>query len=272
MITFFSCPKSFDEQHIGIIQRNAILSWLKQTPTPEIILLGDDNGIEEICNEYNLVHIPEIAKNSKGTPLVNSIFDKAKEKASNDILCYINADIILFDDFTMIIKDIIKKINKDYLIVGQRTDMDIVKPIEFNDVLWQDMLRKKIEKKGVLHGATGKDFFVFTKEFFKNIPPFAIGRGMWDDWFLFYARSNKKKVIDVTHQLTIVHQNHDYVHIKSKEKISFVDNEEWETNVLLSGGISHSYTLDDANYYYMDNKLLRKSNLLLLRRLLYHID
>ena len=62
MLTFFTCPRGF-EGRIGVIQRNAILSWLALKPRPEIIVLGNDPGVAEICRELGLRHLPEVLRN-----------------------------------------------------------------------------------------------------------------------------------------------------------------------------------------------------------------
>src|SRR4030042_6729586 len=98
MITFFACPKACIG-HIDIIQRNAIGSWTLLRPKPEIILMGTDKGVAEICQELGLIHIAEIDKNEYGTPLVSSIFEVAQEIAAYPIVCYINSDILLMSDF-----------------------------------------------------------------------------------------------------------------------------------------------------------------------------
>lgn len=52
-LTIFAVPKPFRGQ-IGIIQRNAIQSWTKLKLRPEIILLGNDEGTQEIAREFGL--------------------------------------------------------------------------------------------------------------------------------------------------------------------------------------------------------------------------
>jgi hypothetical protein len=69
MLTLFTVPKAFKE-HINNIQLNAILSWMSLRPRPEIILFGDDEGTPEVAEELGLRHVPEIACNEYGTPLV----------------------------------------------------------------------------------------------------------------------------------------------------------------------------------------------------------
>src|ERR1051325_11584226 len=99
MLSFFACPKPFTDSHTAVIQRNAITSWTLLRPRPEILLFGDENGTSEICAELGLRHVPEIARNDFGTPLVNDIFCKAQLFATYKALCYINADIILTNGF-----------------------------------------------------------------------------------------------------------------------------------------------------------------------------
>ena len=61
MITFFSIPKAF-KGHDEIIQSNAIISWLK-IPEVEIILYGDEIGMEKFSETHHVKNIKEIKKN-----------------------------------------------------------------------------------------------------------------------------------------------------------------------------------------------------------------
>src|ERR1022692_1467240 len=100
MITLFACPKPFLDPHIALIQRNAIVSWLALRPRPTIILFGDEDGTAEVSRDFGLMHVPSVARNALGTPLVSDIFRKAEAMSSDSAACYVNADIILMDDFS----------------------------------------------------------------------------------------------------------------------------------------------------------------------------
>jgi len=76
MLTLFATPKAF-RAHTGIIQRNAITSWTRLNPRPEIILFGDDEGTSAIARELGLRHVPEIAHNHTGAPMLDDLFAKA---------------------------------------------------------------------------------------------------------------------------------------------------------------------------------------------------
>jgi len=141
LISIFSCPKGF-EGHFDVIQRNAINSWLSLKPKPEILLFGDELGTAEVCREYALRHVSGIECNEFGTPLINAIFGLAQDTASSDILCYVNTDIILLQDFLMAILRIEKEL-KFYLLVGQRWDIDCTDPLDFTGEVEKE-LRKRV--------------------------------------------------------------------------------------------------------------------------------
>ncbi len=244
MITIFSTPKAF-RGHFGIIQRNAIQSWLHIPLDCEIILLCNDEGTAEVASEFNLRHIPSVACNEYGTPFVSALFATAKKEAEFPILCYVNADIIFMNDFIPAVLQAFKY-RPDSLIVGRRWDLDVHEPVDFSKE-WEAELKKPLTKQGRLYSDAGIDYFVFPKELFGEIPPFLIGRPGWDNWLLYHARSKKIPIIDITKMATVVHQNHDYSHHPKGER-GVWKGEEAKYNWNLLGGYSHGYTLKDANY------------------------
>ncbi len=61
----------------------------------------------------------------------------------------------------------------------------------------------------VAHSHLGVDYFVFSKQLWPQIPPFAIGRMYYDRWLIAKARVLGARVIDATERVTCVHQNHE---------------------------------------------------------------
>jgi len=245
MLTIFSIPRAFKGQ-FDYIQRNAILSWKKVLPECEIILFGNEEGVGEAAKELGVKHISEVKLNECGTPLINDLFDKAQREASFSIMFYINSDIILTGN---IIKQISKIKKEKFLLIGRRTDVDV------KDIVDLENLDDLIEK-GELHGFSGIDYFIFPKGFFGEIPPFALGRTAWDNWFLYRARYLKAPLIDATEVIKILHQNHDYSHHKKGQK-GVWKGPESKINLELAGGHSHLLTIRDANWV-LSNKGLKK--------------
>ncbi len=124
--------------------------------------------------------------------------------------------------------------------------MDIKEEIKFEEGDWEDKLRQRIKKEGKLHGPSGIDYFVFPKGILEEIPPFALGRTMWDNWFLYRAWIANVPVIDATSVITIAHQNHK-VHTPKGQKVNVWRGPEAKTNQKLAGGINHAFTIRDCS-------------------------
>ncbi len=245
MITIFAMPKAF-RGHIGIIQRNAIESWTRLSIKPEIILLGTDEGTADVAREFGVRHLPEVARNAEGTPLVNDLFAQGQRYAANDLLCYVNADIILLDDFSAAVQKI-AQLRSPLLMVGQRTDLDIAQPIDFSNSAWERRLREEARASGILRTPTLIDYFAFTKGLYADLLPLALGRGGWDNWLIWRARSRKASVIDASSAVLAVHQNHDYSHHPDGSK-GVWSGAEAQRNRELIGPWYHKHTIEDATH------------------------
>jgi hypothetical protein len=191
MLTLFTIPKAFRDE-FGPIQQNAIRSWAALRPACEILLVGHDEGTREMAKEVGALHIPAVECNEVGTPLLNSIFLQAERHSSSTHLCYLNADIVLLSDFLPAVKEIFAW-NAGSLIVGRRRDLDLEEPLAFGEAGWEQHFLGRINREARLHEITGLDYFVFPRSFWGELPPFAIGRGLWDEWLLYRARTRARR-------------------------------------------------------------------------------
>jgi hypothetical protein len=210
VLTIFTIPKPFEGQS-GIIQRNALHSWTLLRPSCEIILCGDDPGVKEASVEFGVKHLPDIAHNEFGTPLLNSAFEAVATAAQLPVLCYVNADIILLDDLLNAIRRIPFE---QFLAVGRRINVDITEQLDFEETTWRLKLRELADRSGQVAEVTWIDYFVFTLSGeLEKIPPFAVGRPEWDNWFIYNARNLHVPVVDISRVCAAIHQNHDYRHV-----------------------------------------------------------
>jgi Tfp pilus assembly protein PilF len=210
--TLFAMPKSF-RGHIDIIQRNAIRSWTNLRPQPEIILFGEEEGVAEICAEFGLRHVPKVSRNEFGTPLVNKILEFGQLFASHDVMAYINADIILLADFLPAVEKVTQTF-ESFLMIGRRFDLGVDFEMDFQDPHWQENIRSYALQNGKYHAYAGIDYFLFRRGMWGEIPPFAIGRTAWDNWLVSYPLSKGIPVVDATPSVFIIHQNHDWGHVR----------------------------------------------------------
>jgi hypothetical protein len=251
MLTIFATPKPF-RGHIAVIQRNAIRSWTLLRPACEIILLGNDEGTADIAAELGVRHVPEVARNTFGTPLVSDLFKQAQQLSAHHLFCYVNSDIILMSDFMQAIQRVVVQKSR-FLLVGHRWNFDMKEALEFQPD-WEEHLRRQVSKGATLAGAQAIDFFVFPRDVLGEIPAFAIGRPLWDNWMLYRARALSVPLIDVTPVMMAVHQNHDYSH-HPQGKAGLWSGAEQLANSKLAGGADHAFSLFDATHMLTSHKL-----------------
>jgi len=255
LLTLFSAPKPFTNPHIAMIQRNAIRSWTL-LPDVEIILLGEETGLAEAAKELGVKHLPNVVCNS-GTPLISSMFQLARDasqRSDSDLLCIINADMILMSDFVEAAKQVAKLKDK-FVLLSQRWDYEIESPLHFVSG-WESRLGESVRKQNQLHRPAGSDFFLFPKSCYDDVPNFTIGRAGWDNWMIYKARQEKWPVIDCTPSVMIVHQNHDYSHLPGGQ--SHYNHPDTTENIRLAGGhASIRYTILDSTHQLVGGKLAR---------------
>jgi hypothetical protein len=217
MITFFTTPKPF-LGHIGIIQRNAIESWKRIHPDAEVILFGDDEGAAEAARSLQIRHVPDVKRNEHGTKYLSPIFDGAQDLASHNLLCYINCDIILLSDFRAALERVVSQPGS-FLMAGRRWDTGITTPIDFSSADWQSSVKATAIAANHQRPAQWIDYFAFSRGlYYKNTPPFVIGRPGWDPWLMWHARDSGARIVDATKVVVAIHQNHDYSYHPDGEK------------------------------------------------------
>lgn len=243
-LVIFAIPKPFKDPHIITIQHNALASWTQLHDT-QVIIFGKEVGFKKALNKYQIIYKPKIAKSEQGTPLLSDAFSHVQTRPA-DVYMYINSDIIVFPELIKSLKYLLTKYN-NFLAVGHRTDIDITELIDFSNKKAVQKLKKDIVKKGQLHSEHGIDYFAFTPNVFPKIPEFRVGRAGFDNWLIYSARKRKFPVVDITQVNTVLHQNHDYRHIKLGKKAAYTGVEA-RINKSLAGNNNGYCTLRDCSH------------------------
>jgi hypothetical protein len=253
MLTIFTIPKPFVKNN-AITQTNAINSWLCLDKNIEILLFGDEQGIQEIAlRDPRIRHISSIKKNQQGTPFLSDVFKKAQALAKHNLLCYASSDIILLPSLIPILKKLPE--NKHITVLARRTDIDIDKPIDFSNN-WEAKLVDKAKSHGKLHGFSALDLIIFPKNLPMNMPDFLVGRPGWDNALIYQLIRQRITIIDASPLVTAIHQNHNYSHHAEGKKGVWQGNEAWH-NFRLAGGLSQMANIKNARYLLTENGLVK---------------
>jgi len=262
VISLFSTPKPFNG-HLDIIQRNAIQSWRRLHPDVEIILVGDDEGTTEVCQELALTHIKHVKRNRFGTKYLASVYDQAQEVARHRILCHVNCDIVLMSDFWRAVQ-LILRFKDRFLMAGQRWDVDVGAAIDFERPDWESEVQRLAFNTNQQRPQQWIDYFVFPKGLYLGkVPEFVIGRPGWDNWLLWYASSLRVPVVDASRVVAAVHQNHDYSYHPEGEQ-GVWHGEEAQANYKLLRTKGDYTTLGNASHFIDTGKVRRNYRRLLV--------
>jgi hypothetical protein len=245
MLTIFTVPKPF-RGHVGEIQRNALESWRALRPDVQVVLVGDEEGVERAARDAGVEHVGGLARNDRGTPRLDSAFECAAPVARWPLWCLVNADIVLLEDFPRAIERTASAFSK-FLLVGESRDLDVEAGTRLSDAAVRSQLRKRALDRGRLRGYAALDFFVFPKGLFDPVPRFLIGRACFDNWLVWRARELRCPVVDVTRSVVAIHQSHDYSHVPGGLEEAYY-GEEARYNEQLAGGREHIYSLHDATH------------------------
>ncbi|QEG21553.1 hypothetical protein [Mariniblastus fucicola] len=235
-VTIFALPKAFVGD-ANQIQKNAFRSWSQLSPAVDVLLFGDEDGIAEFAAEHEIAHVAQIERNENGTPLVGSAFSMAHAVSTSPILVYCNSDVILDRSFTDAMEALANQDQfEHWLAIGQRLDVPIDRELDFENDSQRQWLRRRCDSHGTKSSHVCKEYFAFPRNMFQAVPPFAVGRGNWDNWMVASVKPDGAPVIDLSRQVKAVHQTHDYTHMKASRMKCYVSGEEARENERLAGG------------------------------------
>ena len=239
MIAFVTIPKPFTGD-TSTIQRNAIASWLQVAPDVSVLLIGDEPGMGEAAKSLGVRQLEPVARTDQGTPRLDSALALAAEHAAGRLLCYVNADILLPPSLAFAAAASGRRSDR-FLVIGECWNARVEGPLAAGSLDWAALLRGSRKR-----GADALDYFLFSPGIFAEIPAFAIGRTVWDNWLVWKARSEGAMVVDATSVVKAIHQDHAYGHIGSLAKVR--DGPEAAENRRLAGGRGHLYSRYDATH------------------------
>lgn len=240
MICIVSSPKPFRDPHISLIQQNAIRSWMALPGAPTVILVGDEMGVSEFAAAMGLRHLSDVLGSSRGTPRLDDVFRRVRELFPEAIVCYVNADIILFPEFIEAVRRLMPFDNT--LMLGARTDLAVTERVDFENPNWTVELRDRASREGQPMRISS-DYFVFRHGAFDPMPAFLLGRPGYDNWMIWRARAKGMKVIDASATVLAIHQDHR----QTTSWINSSDQSENRVNTNLMSWWASSYVLEDAN-------------------------
>ncbi|HVP28114.1 MAG TPA: hypothetical protein VMW35_03010 [Myxococcota bacterium] len=267
-LTLFTTCKPFRGE-FARIQSDALESWTRLDPRPEILVIGDAPGVDEACARLGLRRVPDVPSNEFGTPLLDGLVAAAERAASGELLAFVNADVLLPASPLAAAERVAERFAR-FLLVARRWNVPLAEPWDFSAPDWAARLEAFALARGRLEPVYGGvDLFVFPRGLFASLPAFAIGRGRWDSALVYHARAARVPVVDATASLVTVHPDHGYGHHPGDRSGVFQGPEAVRNEALL-GGAEYVFSAANATHV-LDARGLRRPRrldpVLALRRL-----
>jgi len=206
----FSTPRPFEGLY-SIIQFNAMTSWAKLAkPFDQVVIFGDreheGDAAIDLAEALGFTVFSPRQRSERGVPYVSDIFQQAANMG--DISCYVNADIILFDDVLPAIERAASNFEKA-LLVARRWNVQVLDYLVFEPG-WKDVLWDKVQQQGSKMVECAIDLFAMQGEVYRDRrpPEYVLGKYTWDNGLLGQARVRRVPVVDITPCCTIIHQSH----------------------------------------------------------------
>lgn len=237
-------------------QEQAIRSWLQLSGIEKkIIIVGNDDGTEEVCEKYNLIHHPDV-KTFNGVPYVyDMLMQGASYADEEDYLIWTNCDMIYFQDlFDNILEfDKIRKKDKldKFIMVGRRHDWmnpkmlenfnkeEVLKNINMNP--GQNVMITKTESPKFelsYHGENGIDYIIHSKKtYLNNFNPNLVISGRGHDVMLVgRCIVNGIYSCNISETNLALHQNHDDIRKRESlvKKLVSNNNKHYVSNYMKS--------------------------------------
>lgn len=214
----------------------------------------------------------------QGVPLFGSLLDRITQSTTADVVIFINADIVLFQDF---VKSLCKTMTlfDRFLFIAARYDlaMDTWSDWQFKHAVKSKSslaIASYVNKHGTLHTYGGMDVWAWNRNnamhstspsssSFGYIPPFVFGRGRYDNWLTHETETGgERAVVDASETSLLVHVRHDY-HLVSGGDVfeRNVDDDWWSegSTSKFEQFINAYLSLRSGSYVYQKGGILNAS-------------
>lgn len=245
-ISVVMTPKAF----VGAdrtLQRVAIESWHRAGA--EVLLFGDDRGTAEVCEDVGCVHVPDVTRSSSGRPMLDEVMLRGQERATNDIVVFVNADIAVVGDVRGALVNIAARM-PSFLAVAPRREVTV--PGDDAQVMLT------VSDLGDLRGVTGPasaiDFFAFPRGQLTTFPPFVVGRPGWDNWMIYHHRERRIPIVEIGEAVRLLHLDHRPGYASGK--VTDGIHPEAQSNLALAAWATH-FSLDDVTHVLRAGLVLR---------------
>lgn len=259
----FTSPKPFTDE-TAPVQLSAIRSWKTALPTAQIIIFGNEPGLEDLCMNESVEYGGAVEVDHQGIKNIGSVFRAATSLRQEEDLIFVNSDILL-DSSALTAWEILISIRGPFLGTARRRCL----PPWVGPALGERELAQFLESHKHLARwgpASALDIFYFRGFRFETMPSFRIGQAAWDNWMIFEARRRGIPAIDLSRTLRPFHFDHNYRYSKGNPDPGRRHQERDNQNLDLLGGEAKRFHMGHCDWEAAGGKLRKRRGLAFWQR------
>ena len=165
----------------------------------------------KLARNYKWDVLPLTRVNPSGAPFLKDMFKTVFEKYNSTFYGFANGDLLFNDGLIETlteIKRMLKHLQNNVLIIGTRTNVELINRINATRVFAKENLHYLASERGELYIPLSEDYFFFTRDHSLNWSSLAdvvIGRVAYDNYLVAMAISQNVNTIDATDTLLSIH-------------------------------------------------------------------
>ena len=248
------------------IQKTAIASWRRVFPCANIYIYGHKSGMSSITKKFRIQWLKPKTRLQKKDK-ISDIFKSIHSKNKNNLVLYINSDIILDQNAEKTVNFLSNRAGP-WVGSGRRICLP---EWQGREIVSAHRLRNRL-KKLMPFARWGEsysmDLFIFREISFRGMPEFFCGHCGWDNWIIYDSRMKDIQVIDLSNSINIFHFDHFNCKDSNGQK-SYVRNAKYEAlNLKKIQSHDRLFHLGHATHYLQNGTIKRRAGISQKTRLL----
>ena len=220
------------------LYRRTLKNWANLLPfvQPVLFKVANEEANEDLLNEarklgWMIEDVPEMGVNST-LPVLKSIFLKAAQINKSPFYGFANGDILFPSGLIETLCFLHEGIPwARYLLTARRINVNLT---YIPDSFANDQMVNMVRKKGRLFIPNAIDLFVVSANSYPwhKVPPFVIGRIVFDNWLIANGLLNNISIVDITRTVPLLHQTDDEGNNAGRDKTKDVNDQQRNVNMV----------------------------------------
>lgn len=198
-ITFAFAPFCSDKE-LKQFGKTSIPSWLQTSNNSKLLVFENTKptkkDIWKLLKPFrsHLVFGPDLETDEEDLPYVDDWILKSYESSNTDLICFIMPDAILPSDFGEKVSALVEFFSdtSQFAVVGRRCPVIYRENVSLDDLVDEYIHEYRLDRMSEISNAEySHDFILFSKNRLDlnldDIPPFHMGRQIWDAWVVGWA-------------------------------------------------------------------------------------